>query len=146
MFRNLTSLVGIVNRVIARRKIQQLNDQKAEAFQHFDKNQEKLLTLLKAVLKNHNYLSNVNDTREVADDNSKIYIKDCLNNSDTHIVLRNSQGIYLEFYVEKEKAFLFKEEFDKVSKRKSLVDKIEKKKELGKFLDDLIEIEKKELE
>ncbi len=140
---DLKNLISLVNRLIARKRIQQLNEQKQEAFEQFDKNQERLLILFKAVLKNHNYLSSINGSREVADDTSRIFMIDAVNTSDTYIVLRNSEGIYLEFYIEKPKAFIFKEEFDKTVKKKSLRDKIEKKKELGKFLDSLIEIEKK---
>jgi len=143
--RSLKNLITLVNRIIAKKRIQQLNNQKKEVFEHFDKNQERLLTLFKAVLKNHTYISNINGNREVADETSTFYMRDAANSTDTYIVLRNSEGIYLEFYIERPKAFLFKEEFDKIVKRKSLHEKIEKKKELGKFLDELIEMENKKI-
>lgn len=131
-------MVNWIGRFIAKRKALRNSKHKDMVIQDLDKNESKLFELFKIVLKNHTYICKFDSDREVHDTLTSILITDSVASNEMCILVKKNDGITLEFFLNSQKSYLFKDDFDKVIKRLSIRHSFDKKKGLEKHLDELI--------
>lgn len=141
--RGIKRMIHWINRFIAKKQAISNAKKRNEIIHNLDKNEEKLFELFKVVLKHHTYLCKFDSDREISDNLTSILITETTARNETCIIIKKKDGTVMEFFVNSQKAGLFKDEFDKATKRLSIRHSLDKKRGVEKQLDDLIEKENK---